>query len=217
MTPSDVIRAWKDPHYRAGLPATQLAQLPTHPAGAIDADDTTMLASDQYKIHKEKRMSNQMPLLKKITSLAPALMFLAVMSVARVDAAATYDLTPEQIEAVIEDVFAGLAAFDVQRVVNHFAADAVVEDPVGTPPIQGTQALAAYLGTFPSLFNQIKLYSLDIKVCGQEAAVAWRLRFETKTGNVFFLEGIGVFKFNQEGKIQSEREFFDLGAFLAQL
>src|SRR5262249_10040020 len=77
--------------------------------------------------------------------------------------------------------------------------------------------IAAYLGTFPSLFSQIKLYSLDVKVRGQEAAVNWRLRFKTKTGNVFFLEGIGFFKFNQEGKIQSEREFFDLAAFLPPL
>jgi steroid Delta-isomerase len=176
-----------------------------------------MFASDQLNIQKEKRMRNQSLFLKKMTALATAFMFLVASSVARVEAAANYELTSEQIETVIEDVFAGLAAFDVQRVVNNFASDAVVEDPVGTPPIQGTQAIAAYLETFPSLFSQIKLYSLDVKVCGQEAAVNWRLRFKTKTGNVFFLEGIGFFKFNQEGKIQSEKEFFDLAAFLAQL
>jgi steroid delta-isomerase len=176
-----------------------------------------MFASDQPNIEKEKRMRNQSLFLKKMTALAMALMFLVASSIARVEAAATHNLTSEQTEAVIEEVFAGLAAFDVQRVVNNFAFDAVVEDPVGTPPIQGTQAIAAYLGTFPSLFNEIKLYSLDIKVRGQEAAVAWRLRFKTKTGNVFFLEGIGFFKFNQEGKIQSEREFFDLAYFLEQL
>ena len=162
-------------------------------------------------------MRNQSLFLKKMAALAAALMFLVASSVARVEAAANYELTSDQIETVIEDVFAGLAAFDVQRVVNNFASDAVVEDPVGTPPIQGTQAIAAYLETFPSLFSQIKLYSLNIKVCGQEAAVNWRLRFKTKTGNVFFMEGVGIFKFNQEGKIQSEREFFDLAAFLAQL
>jgi hypothetical protein len=63
----------------------------------------------------------------------------------------------------------------------------------------------------------MKLYSLDVKVRGQEAAVQWRIRFTTKTGNVFFLEGIGFFKFDQAGKIQSEREFFDLAYFLEQL
>jgi Nuclear transport factor 2 (NTF2) domain. len=162
-------------------------------------------------------MRNQSLFLKKMTALALALMFLFASSVTRVEAAATQELSPEQIEAVLEEVFNELVAFDAQGVANRFAVDGVIEDPVGTPPIQGTQAITAYLQTFPTLFSHMKLYSLDIKVRGQEAAVKWRLRFKTHTGNVFFLEGIGFFKFNQQGKIQTEREFFDLEYFLAQL
>lgn len=153
---------------------------------------------------------------KKMTALALALMILFASSATRAEAA-TPDLTPQQIEAVIEDAFAGLVSFDVQRVINNFAADAVLEDPVGTPPMQGHQAIAAYLETFPTIFEQLKLYSLDIKPRGQEAAVKWRIRFKTKTGNTFFLEGIGYFKLNQQGKIQLEKEFFDLEYFLSQL
>ncbi len=160
-------------------------------------------------------MRNQSLFVKKMKALAAALLLLVASNVTRVEAAPA--LTPEQTEAVIEDAFAGLVAFDVQRVVNNFADDAVLEDPVGTPPIHGKQAIAAYLETFPTLFSELKLYSLDVKVAGQEAAVKWRLRFRTRTGNVFFLEGIGFFKLNQQGKIVSEREFFDLAYFLAQL
>jgi steroid Delta-isomerase len=162
-------------------------------------------------------MRNHSLFVKKMTALAAALMFLVASGVTRVEAAATNNLTPEQTEAVIEDAFNKLVAFDAQGVVSHFADDAVLEDPVGTPPMQGKAAITAYLETFPTLFSQMKLYSLDIKVRGQEAAVKWRLRFKTHTGNVFFLDGIGIFKFNEEGKIQSEREFFDLEYFLAQL
>lgn len=162
-------------------------------------------------------MRNHSLYLKKMMALAMALLFLVASSVTRVEAAPTPELTPQQIEAVIEDAFAGLVTFDVPRVINHFAADAVLEDPVGTPPMQGTQAITAYLETFPTLFSQMKLYSLDIKPGGQEAAVKWRLRFTTKTGKTFFLEGIGYFKFNQDGKIQTEKEFFDLAYFLEQL
>lgn len=162
-------------------------------------------------------MRNQSLFLKKMTALAVMLMFLVASSVTRVEAAAPPALTPQQIEAVIEEAFTGLAAFDAQGVANLFAADGVIEDPVGTPPIEGKQAITAYLQTFPTLFSHMKLYSLDVKVRGQEAAVKWRLRFKTHTGNTFFLDGIGFFKFNQEGKIQSEREFFDLEYFLAQL
>ena len=162
-------------------------------------------------------MRNQSLFVKRMMALAAALVLLVASGGARGEAAATRALTPEQAEAVIEDAFAALAAFDVQRVVNHFAPDGVIEDPVGTPPIEGSQAIAAYIGTFSAQFSEMKLYSLDIKVRGQEAAVKWRFRFKTKTGNTFFLEGIGIFKFNEAGKIQSEREFFDLDYFLAQL
>src|SRR5688572_25798886 len=162
-------------------------------------------------------MRNKSVLMKKMTALAMALMFLFASSVTRVEAAPTQDLTPQQIEAVLEEVFAGLVAFDVPRIMNHFADDAVVEDPVGTPPIVGKQAIAAYLETFPTLFSQMKLYSLDVKVGGQEVGVKWRLRFTTKTNHTFFLEGIGYFKFNEQGKIQTEKEFFDLAYFVEQL
>ena len=163
-------------------------------------------------------MRNQSLVVRKLTALAMALMCLIVSSSAtRVEAAPTLDLTSQQIETVMEDVFAGLVAFDVPRIMNHFADDAVVEDPVGTPPIVGKQAIAAYLETFPTLFSHMKLYSLDVKVGGQEVGVKWRLRFTTKTGHTFFLEGIGYFKFNEQGKIQTEKEFFDLAYFLEQL
>ena len=162
-------------------------------------------------------MRNQSLFMKKMTALAAALMFLVASGVTRVEAAAAYNLTPEQTEAVIEDAFTKLAAFDTPGVMSYFADDAVLEDPVGTPAVQGKEAITAYVGTFQSLFSHMKLYSIDIKVRGQEAAVTWRFRFKTRSGNVFFLDGIGVFKFNEGGKIQSEREFFDLEYFLAQL
>lgn len=162
-------------------------------------------------------MRNQSLFVRKLTALAMALTVLATATVMRVAAAPTPILTPQQIETVIEDAFAGLVSFDVPRVMNNFAADAVLEDPAGTPPMVGTQAITSYLESFPTLFNQLKLYSLNIKVRGQEAAVTWRIRFTTKSGHVFFLEGIGFFRLNQEGKIELEREFFDLEYFIAEL
>jgi steroid Delta-isomerase len=162
-------------------------------------------------------MTNRSVFVKKVTALALALVFLAGSGLTRVEAATTPNLTPEQIEAVIEDAFAGLVTFDAPRLLQHYAEDAVLEDPVGTPPMVGKQAIAAYLATFPTLFSQMKLYSLDIKPGGQEAAVKWRLRFTTKTGKTFFLEGIGWFQFNQAGKVQHEKQFFDLAYFLSQL
>lgn len=50
-----------------------------------------------------------------------------------------------------------------------------------------------------------------------EAAVNWNPKLTTKTGKHIVLDGMGVFKFNQAGKLLSVREFWDLEAFLQQL
>lgn len=162
-------------------------------------------------------MKKQSVFLRKMTAAAMALLILIASSATRVEAAPPPDLTSQQIEAILEEVYNGFATFAVQQVVSHFAADAVVEDPVGTPPMVGTQAIIAHLESFPTLFDQVKLYSLEVRVGGQEAAVKWRYRFKTKTGHTFFLDGFGVSKFNQEGKIQTLKEFFDLAYFMEQL
>ncbi len=154
---------------------------------------------------------------KRITALAMALMFLVASNVTRVEAATANNLTPEQIEAIATNMFNKFAALDAQGTANCFAPDGTIEDPVGTTPIQGTQAIIAYLESFPAILNEIRIQSFDVTVAGQEAAIKWRLRFKTKTGNVFFVDGIGILKINAEGKIQADREYFDLAYFQSQL
>jgi len=152
-----------------------------------------------------------------MSALAMALMFLIASNATRVEAAPTNNLTPEQIETIVTDMFNKFAAFDAQGTANIFAPDGTIEDPVGSTPVQGTQAILAYLETFPTILNEIRIQSFDVTVCGHEAAVKWRLRFKTKTGNVFFVDGIGIINVNENGKIQSDREFFDQAYFLSQL
>jgi uncharacterized protein (TIGR02246 family) len=154
---------------------------------------------------------------KRMAALAMALMFLVVLNATRVEAAQVNNLTPEQIEAVVTQVFEKFAAFDAEGTAALYAPDGTIEDPVGTPPVQGTQAIIAYLETFPTILNEIRVQSFDVTVAGQEAAIKWRLRFKTKTGNVFFVDGIGIFKINADGKVQSDREYFDYAYFLSQL
>ncbi len=126
-------------------------------------------------------------------------------------------MTAEQIEAAVEEYFDSIGSLNVQRFVNNFATDGVLEDPVGTPPIQGTQAIAAYFAAIIAPFSEIKPKVQDVIVCGHEAAVNWKLRLRTTTGKHITIDGMGVFNFNQAGKLQSVREFWDLAAFLAQL
>jgi steroid delta-isomerase len=127
------------------------------------------------------------------------------------------NLTPEQIEVAVEEYFASVGAFDVPRYVNNFAPNGVLEDPVGTPPVQGTAALTAFIAGITAPFSEIKHKIQEVVVCGNEAAVNWKLHLKTTTGKKITIDGMGIFSFNQQGKLQSVREFWDLAAFLAQL
>lgn len=154
---------------------------------------------------------------KRISALALALMILVAANVSRVEATTANNLTPQQIEAIATEMFNKFAAFDAQGTTDMFAADGTIEDPVGTTPIQGSQAILAYQQSFTTILNEIRIQSFDVTVAGQECAIKWRLRFKTKTGNVFFVDGIGILKINADGKIQADREYFDLAYFQAQL
>ena len=129
----------------------------------------------------------------------------------------TQGLTAAQIEAAVEEYFDSVGAFDVQRYVNNFAPNGVLEDPVGTPPVQGTQAIAAFITSIIAPFSEIKHNIQEVVVCGNEAAVNWKLKLKTTTGKHITIDGMGVFKFNEAGKLVSVREFWDLAAFLEQL
>jgi mersacidin/lichenicidin family type 2 lantibiotic len=45
MSTAQVIRAWRDPEYRATLSSEQLAALPSHPAGLIELSDDTLASA----------------------------------------------------------------------------------------------------------------------------------------------------------------------------
>jgi mersacidin/lichenicidin family type 2 lantibiotic len=46
MSKADIIRAWKDPHYRQGLSNAELAALPENPAGRVELSDEELDGSE---------------------------------------------------------------------------------------------------------------------------------------------------------------------------
>jgi uncharacterized protein (TIGR02246 family) len=131
--------------------------------------------------------------------------------------AVTPTLTPAQIEAAVEEYFASVASRDVERFANNYATDGVLEDPVGTPPIEGQQAIAAVYAAGIAAFSEIKATVQEVIVGGNEAIVNWKIKVKTIKGKQITVDGMGLFKFNAAGKLLAVREFFDLAAFLAQL
>jgi steroid delta-isomerase len=164
----------------------------------------------------------------KMTALVMALMIVTIVASigagansksapVAVKRSAMTELTQDQVEAGVEEYFASIGSLNVQRYTNNFAPDGTLEDPVGTPVVQGTAAISGYFGGIISPFTKIEPKIQEIVVCGHEAAVNWKLHLKTSTGKKVLIDGMGVFNFNQDGKLESVREFWDLQAFLAQL
>ena len=42
MNKTDVVRAWKDPLYRASLSPEEIGGLPVHPSGLVELDDAQL-------------------------------------------------------------------------------------------------------------------------------------------------------------------------------
>ena len=119
--------------------------------------------------------------------------------------------TPERMIATVHAYVEGFAKVDPEAVVALFAADASVEDPVGTPPKTGHQAIREFY-TF-SMATGAKLH-LDgpIRVGHDFAAFAFQVRL--KMGEVdATVDVIDVFRFDAAGKVRRMEAYFGPGNF----
>jgi steroid delta-isomerase len=90
-------------------------------------------------------------------------------------------------------------------IVELFAEDATVEDPVGSELRVGRQAIHEFFSTLHSLERETELLSL--RICGHEAAFHFAITFDGGEGRMR-LEPIDTMAFDQDGKITSVRSFF---------
>ena len=117
----------------------------------------------------------------------------------------------------IKEYFAALRAMDEKAWVNTFAADAVSYDPVGTPAMEGHQKLAEFFQTITAAFKEVGLSENDVFIADNSAAVKWTGRGTSQAGKIVKFEGIDVFEFNEAGKIQTLRAYWNPAEMVAQL
>jgi len=90
-------------------------------------------------------------------------------------------------------------------IVELFAADATVEDPVGSEPYVGLAAIRGFFSTLESLERETELVSL--RVCGHEAALQFVITFNAGDSRMR-LSPIDTVVFDSDGKITSIRSYF---------
>jgi len=96
---------------------------------------------------------------------------------------------------------------DVEGIVGLYAEDGRMEDPVGTPPHQGHDALRQFYGaTAPALSVEI---AGPICTAGKSAAVLLLARLTMGEDNHAWIDATDVFTFNDAGLLQEVRAYWN--------
>jgi steroid Delta-isomerase len=126
-------------------------------------------------------------------------------------------MSEEMILKVVGNYFSATRSMDVEAWLATFASDAISHDPVGGQPLEGHDSLRQYFGGIAGAFETVGLTEDSIFVSGNEAAVKWTGRGVGKNGRRVTFEGIDVFKFNDDGKIQTIWAYWNPAAMMAEL
>ena len=114
--------------------------------------------------------------------------------------------TTEHMTKVVQRYIAALNANDLDGIVGLYADDATVEDPVGSEPQQGIEAIRVFYINSLKLSLQVALTG-EVRAVADEAAFAFTVGFEY-LGRKTVISPIDHFRFNQAGKITSMRALF---------
>ncbi|GAA5069006.1 nuclear transport factor 2 family protein [Nocardia callitridis] len=104
------------------------------------------------------------------------------------------------IERYVELVGAGSA----DDVVSLYAADATVEDPVGTPVRKGHDAIREFYELLVPLERETTLHPETVRIAGNSAAFMFTV-VTTVNDQRFVLTPIDVMEFDDDGKITGMR------------
>ena len=112
----------------------------------------------------------------------------------------------EKIISVVNTYLASFEKKDLEAIINLYAEDCWIEDPVGTEKKIGHDALREFYQLGIDM-GAIGTLESEIRVAGNEAAFAFRMEIDTGKGIMSF-RPIDVMTFNDDAKITSMRAFF---------
>jgi steroid delta-isomerase len=113
--------------------------------------------------------------------------------------------TPENNAATVKRYLELAAAGKVDDIVDLYAEDGTVEDPVGGEVHIGRQSIHGFYSKIPTGDNGAELFTL--RALGHEAAFYWALTVDLG-GNKMTIEIISTMTFNGDGKIASMKAYW---------
>jgi steroid Delta-isomerase len=118
------------------------------------------------------------------------------------------EIAPERIRATLASYRQLFGKADLDSWLALFVEDAWVEDPIGTPPHRGLDALRAFFEGTHAMLDSIELRPGLTKVCGLEAITTVEMR-PVIGGVVHSFLVLEHLTFDAEARIVSMRAFWN--------
>ena len=115
----------------------------------------------------------------------------------------------EQIQATIDGYIDAYAQTDRAAFLALWAPDGVLEDPVGTPAHEGTDALGAFWDGARELADRIILKLDRAVIAGGEAAVTIEINAHMGESGLV-MPAVDIMRFNDDGLLTSVRAYWDM-------
>ena len=115
-------------------------------------------------------------------------------------------ITNEQAEANARRYLELVANGTAAEIVELYAEDGVLEDPVGSEKLVGREAIQAFYATLEPMKVTTEL--LTIRTAGNEAAFHFRIETDTGAG-IAVLEPMEMMVFDEDGLIRSMRAWWN--------
>ncbi|MCZ6829870.1 MAG: SgcJ/EcaC family oxidoreductase [Gammaproteobacteria bacterium] len=115
-------------------------------------------------------------------------------------------LTEQHIADVMQQYVDAITEGDLEKILDLFADDAVVEDPVGSEPKRGKDALREF---YQMTVDSVEKMVLDGNARAREKWGACAMRAYPKgMEGKMQVETLDVMEFNQQGKVVSMTAYF---------
>jgi len=111
-------------------------------------------------------------------------------------------MSVESMQAIVNRYIQAFEESDINIIRDLYADDAVVEDPVGSEPIRGIDAILEFYKQ--GLGSGVKLsLTQDIRVAGNSVAFVFEARMPDMV-----ISPLDVFEVNEQGKVQSMKAYW---------
>lgn len=113
----------------------------------------------------------------------------------------------QQMKDAMQEYIDAFNRVDLDGIVALYAEDAVVEDPVGSPPRQGLTAIREFYKVAIESGARLKLAAPIRASHGNAAAMAFEVQLQMPQGQAV-IHVIDVMRFNEQGKFVSMNAFW---------